>query len=96
MNAYDEFQLQLRQHEFCIGWKENDSQVRHYYQALFDDWHEANSIAITACQPNCTPFVEAVTETIPCPRCNGTGDGDRVGKDHNCTHCHGKGRIRKP
>jgi len=94
MTDYDDFQNKLKAREFCIGWRQEDSQVKHYYQALFDSWHDANRIACDAAQPGYIPFVEAVTETISCPRCNGTGDADRVGKDHNCAHCHGKGRIR--
>lgn len=89
--------MSFRNRQFCIGWKQDDSQVRNYYQALFDDWHEANSIAVSSCLPGYTPFVDAITDAdiIDCPRCKGTGDSDRVGNDHNCTHCHGRGKIRK-
>ena len=96
MNDYEEFQNQIRNREWCIGWKQEDTQIFVYYQALFQNWHDANVLAVSTCQPGFTPFVDAATETIPCPRCNGTGDADRVRNDHNCAHCHGRGRIRKP
>jgi hypothetical protein len=93
---YEELQSSIRQRLFCIGWRQEDSQAKNYYQALFDDWHEANAIACGSVIPGYIPFVEAVTETIKCPRCHGSGDADRVGKDHNCTYCHGRGKVRKP
>lgn len=96
MTEYDEFQSQIKNRYFCIGWRQEDSQAKHYYQALFNSWHEAATIAREANTPGNIPFVEAANEIIDCPRCKGTGDADRVGNDHNCAHCHGIGKIRKP
>ena len=94
MNEYDSFQNQIRQREFCIGWCQVDSQEKIYYQALFVDWHEANRIACGSVQPGYIPFVEAATNTVACPRCNGTGTADVVGNWYACTHCHGRGKVR--
>lgn len=95
MSDYDEFQAQLKSREFCIGWRQEGSQKRVYYQVIFDDWHEANAIACNSTQPGYIPFVEPVTVVSQCPNCNGTGIADIVGNWHTCTYCHGKGRIRE-
>ena len=96
MSDFDELQKRIKSRMFCIGWRQEDSQVKHYYHAIFDSWHEANSIACDASTPGTIPFVEAVMVTQKCSRCDGTGhtEEDRVGKDTSCTHCHGRGEVR--
>jgi hypothetical protein len=95
MNEYDDFQNSLKAREFCIGWRLEGSQEKIYYEALFDSWHEANTIACGSAQPGYIPFVETATETKICPRCNGVGKIVLGDYDADiCTHCHGKGRVR--
>ncbi len=94
MSNYDDFQNELKKREFCIGWKQDDTQTRIYSDVLYTDWHEANSIACGACQPGFSPFVEPAIKTQMCTRCNGTGTADVVGNDYNCPRCYGRGRIR--
>src|SRR5690554_8021548 len=72
LQMYEEFQRRLRAREFCIGWHPVDSQKKTYYDALWDTWHEANTIAgnMQKDHPETVFFVEAVTVTKNCPRCN--------------------------
>ena len=95
MSDYDDFQNKIKAREFCIGWRQQGSQIKIYYQALFDDWHEAEKIARQSAQADYVSFVEPAINIKPCPNCNGTGTADIVGNWHTCTYCHGKGRIRK-
>lgn len=94
-SEYDEYQARFRERYFCIGWRELDSQVKHYYAALFDSWSDANHISagIQRDHPEYISFVDAVTETKTCPQCNGTSIS--VQTEDFCTHCHGRGIVRK-
>jgi RecJ-like exonuclease len=93
---FDNLQDEIKRRQFCVGWRQEGSHHKIYDDTLFDSWHEANRIAVGSCQPGYIPFVEAITETKICPRCNGSGTRDLVdyGID-TCPTCNGKGKIRK-
>lgn len=94
MTDYDDFQNKLRSREFCIGWRQENSHNIFRSDVLYDSWHEAQAVAAGACSPGYIPFVEPALFTMTCPHCGGTGSADVVGKDYDCTQCHGKGRVR--
>lgn len=71
---------------FCIGWRAEDKQL-HYYDALFDTWHEANDIAKQIARS----FIDTTTSVQECPECGGSGKSRGL----PCGTCHGKGIVRK-
>lgn len=80
---------------YCIGWHPVDSQKRTYYEALFDERSDAESIArdMQRTDPAHVFFVDVATEVKDCPHCKGTGNDPDDNEE--CAYCHGKGRVRK-